>query len=189
MASEWKWAVAPHDGQPSDGQPVTASSTHGERRRPDPATQQKQANLVFIFDDGYQSIMSAASYLHQNGMAGNVSVIGEYVDHPTQGHLNLYQLKALQNNWGWDMVNHTQQHTDAVIPSYACSTRADMRKILQQAAWLRRMASIPRPTGSSIRHGIRTQRLRGCRPILYVRTHRCRPILTPTRTEILLPSG
>ena len=99
--------------------------------------QQKEANLVFIFDDGYQSILPAASYLHENGMAANAAVIGKYVDVPGEHYLNPYQLKALQNNWGWDIVNHTQQHADAVASYY---DRNDMtgyeNDILQQAAWL-----------------------------------------------------
>lgn len=98
---------------------------------------QSEGKVVFIFDDGYQSILPAASYLHQSGMAGDVAVIGKYVDYPTENHLNLYQLKFLQNNWGWDMANHTQQHADAVETYYA---KHDMTgyadDILQQAAWL-----------------------------------------------------
>ena len=98
---------------------------------------QKEGKLVFIFDDGYQSILPAASYMHKKGLAGNVAVIGKYVDNPTQDHLNLYQLKTLQNNWGWDMVNHTQDHVDAVQTYYdqhdLSGYAAD---ILQQAVWL-----------------------------------------------------
>jgi hypothetical protein len=33
---------------------------------------QHEGKLVFVFDDGYQSILPAAAYLHQNGMPGNV---------------------------------------------------------------------------------------------------------------------
>lgn len=99
--------------------------------------EQSQAKLVIVFDDGYQSILPAASYLHQNGMPADIAVIGKYVDYPTQDHLNLYQLKQLQNNWGWDMVNHTQQHVDAVVNYY---DRNDLTgyaaDILQQATWL-----------------------------------------------------
>jgi hypothetical protein len=98
---------------------------------------QSEGKVVFVFDDGYQSILPAANYLHQNGMAGNVAVIGKYVDDPAKGHLNLFQLKYLQNNWGWDMVNHTQEHADAVETYY---DRNDLTgyadDILQQAAWL-----------------------------------------------------
>ncbi len=131
-----------NDGQPGDGQPGDGQPGDGQQSTVSVAglsliPTQSEAKLVFMFDDGYQSIMPAASYLHQNGMAGNVSVVGEYVDYPTQGYLNLYQLKALQNNWGWDMVNRGQQYTGAVIPPYGpLNTSGYAEKVLQQAAWL-----------------------------------------------------
>jgi hypothetical protein len=98
---------------------------------------QTEAKLAFVFDDGYQSILPAAEYMHRKGMRGNVAVIGKYVDYPTQNHLNLYQLQSLQNSWGWDMVNHTQQHADAII-TYADQNNLTgyMSEILQQASWL-----------------------------------------------------
>lgn len=98
---------------------------------------QEQGKLVFVFDDGYQSILPAAQYMRQKGMAGNVAVIGKDVDIPTEDHLNLYQLKVMQNDWGWDMVNHTQDHVDAIRSYY---DRHDMgayaADILKQAVWL-----------------------------------------------------
>jgi Heparinase II/III-like protein/Heparinase II/III N-terminus len=98
---------------------------------------QTSGKLVIIFDDGYQSILPAATYMHQLGMQGNIAVIGKYVDYPTQDYLNLYQLRALQNNWGWDMVNHTQFHVDAVQTYYDHNDLTGYASdILQQAAWL-----------------------------------------------------
>ena len=98
---------------------------------------QKEGKVVFVFDDGYQSILPAAQYMHQKGMAGDVAVIGHDVDVPTLDSLNVFQLKALQNNWGWDIANHTQDHVDAVQTYYAqhylSGYRAD---VLQQALWL-----------------------------------------------------
>ena len=35
---------------------------------------QKEGKVVFVFDDGYQSILPAAQYMHQKGMAGDVAV-------------------------------------------------------------------------------------------------------------------
>lgn len=116
----------------SGGQPSTVSVA-GVSLIPE----QNQGKLSIIFDDGYQSILPAASYLHQNGMPANVAVIGKYVDYPAQDHLNLYQLKQLQNGWGWDMVNHTQQHADAVLSYYdQHNLTGYSADILQQAAWL-----------------------------------------------------
>jgi hypothetical protein len=116
----------------SGGQPSTISVA-GVSLLPE----QNEGKLSVVFDDGYESILPAASYLHQNGMAATVGVIGKYVDYPARDHLNLYQLKQLQNDWGWDMANHTQQHADAVL-SYYDQHNLDgyAADILQQAAWL-----------------------------------------------------
>jgi Heparinase II/III-like protein/Heparinase II/III N-terminus/Polysaccharide deacetylase len=75
---------------------------------------QHTGKVVIIFDDGYQSILSAASYLHKLGMPATVAVIAKYADLPTQDHLNVAQLQMLQNKWGWNMVNHTLHHVDGV---------------------------------------------------------------------------
>ena len=50
--------------------------------------------------------------MHQNNMPGNVAVIGKYADYPSGDYLNVYQLQQLQNNLGWDMVNHTEHHLE-----------------------------------------------------------------------------
>ena len=98
---------------------------------------QAEGKVVVIFDDGYQSILPAAKYLHSKGLPADIAVIGKYVDDPTPDFLNVFHLKALQNNWGWDMVNHTQDYVDAVTQYYdnheMYSYAAD---ILQQAQWL-----------------------------------------------------
>jgi hypothetical protein len=104
---------------------------------PAAAPAQNQGRLVFVFGNGYQSILPAAAYLHRSGMPGNISVVGKDVDWPTEGYLNLYQLKTLQNAWGWDMVNNTQDDLNAV-QKYA--SRKDLtgfsNDILEQASWL-----------------------------------------------------
>ncbi len=98
---------------------------------------QRNGKVVFIFDDGYQSILPAAAYMHQHGMPGDVAVIGKYVDYPTQDYLNMYQLKSLQNDWGWNMVNHTQAHVDAVQHYYDQNNLTGYANdILTQATWL-----------------------------------------------------
>jgi hypothetical protein len=98
---------------------------------------QNEGKLVFVFDDGLQSIVPAASYLHRSGMAGNIAVTGKYADYPTVDYLNLFQLKSLQNSWGWDMVNESQQDYDAVKRYYDHHDLAGYaRDIVQQAGWL-----------------------------------------------------
>ncbi len=76
--------------------------------------EQPQGVVAFVFDDGYTSILSAARSLHRAGMAGTVAVIGKYVELPTNTHLTVHELHFLQDSWGWNMVNHTQSHGDAV---------------------------------------------------------------------------
>ncbi len=104
---------------------------------PAAAPAQHQGRLVFVFGNGYQSILPAAAYLHRSGMPGNISVVGKHVDWPNEGYLNLYQLKTLQNAWGWDMVNNTQDDLNAV-QKYASQNDLTgfSHDILEQASWL-----------------------------------------------------
>ena len=81
--------------------------------------EQRQGKVVIIFDDGYDSILPAADYLHEKGLKANVAVISKYVATPSFGHLNTNDLKMLQNKYGWNMVNHTSQHQDALQTYYA----------------------------------------------------------------------
>jgi Heparinase II/III-like protein/Heparinase II/III N-terminus len=98
---------------------------------------QTEGKLVFVFDDGLQSIVAAASYLHRSGMAGNIAMTGKYADYPTVNYLNLFQLKSFQNSWGWDIVNEGQQDYDAVKRYYDHHDLTGYaRDIVQQAAWL-----------------------------------------------------
>ena len=81
--------------------------------------QQRSGAVVFVFDDGYRSILPAAAELHSHGMPANVAVIGKYTENPAFGHLNVFNLRWLQGHWGWDMVNHTRDHVDAVADYYS----------------------------------------------------------------------
>lgn len=110
------------------GRPVTVSSTGLSLIRA-----QKEGKLVFVFDDGHQSILPAASYLHEHGMPGNIAVTGKYVDYPTKDYLNVFQLRMLQDKLGWDMANHGQDPGAAGSQGDRGGFAAD---ILQQAAWL-----------------------------------------------------
>ena len=98
---------------------------------------QGQGKVVILFDDGSQSILPAAAYMHRKGMRGNIAVIGEDVDYLTLGYLNVFQLGDLQNRWGWDMVNHSQEHVDAVRQYYhKHDLTGYVDDIVQQARWL-----------------------------------------------------
>jgi peptidoglycan/xylan/chitin deacetylase (PgdA/CDA1 family) len=124
--------------------------------------EQSMGKIAIVFDDGYQSILPAANYMHQNGIPGNVAVIGKYVDYPTLDHLNVSQLKELQNAWGWNMVNHTQQHVDAVTGYYDQNNQEGYaRDILQQAAWLEQNGLNSAPNWFIYPHGDTNSDLEG----------------------------
>lgn len=102
-----------------DGAKLTLHSDSGQTSQVDVGelstqSEQKKGHVVFIFDDGYDSILPAADYLHKKGLQANVAVISKYVVTPSTGHLSLSDLKMLQNKYGWNMVNHTSQHEDAL---------------------------------------------------------------------------
>lgn len=98
---------------------------------------QNEGKLVFVFDGDSQTIVPAVSYLRRNGMPGDVGVIGEDVDYPTEGYLNEAQLGQLQNGEGWDIVNETQQGAEAVRQySASGNVAAYGADIVTQAAWL-----------------------------------------------------
>ena len=99
--------------------------------------QQKSGVVVFVFDDGYSSILPAARYLHANGMPADIAVIGRYTELPSRLYLNTDELRRLQDGWGWDMVNHTERHVDAV-GTYRHPLRADtyQRDIVANADFL-----------------------------------------------------
>jgi hypothetical protein len=76
--------------------------------------EQERPAVLFVFDDGFESILPAAAYMREHGMPGNVATIGKYTRLPRRGYLNTFQLHHLQDDWGWNVVNHTQRHLDAV---------------------------------------------------------------------------
>jgi hypothetical protein len=61
--------------------------------------------VVLVFDDAYQSDLSAAAYLHKLDLPANVAVIAQYMETPSSDRMNVAQLRRLQDGWGWDMVN------------------------------------------------------------------------------------
>ena len=42
--------------------------------------------------------------MHAHGLEGDVAVIGKDADYPSRGYLTVFDLKMLQNKWGWDIV-------------------------------------------------------------------------------------
>jgi peptidoglycan/xylan/chitin deacetylase (PgdA/CDA1 family) len=124
------------------------------------APEQAEGAVVIVFDDGYESILPAAEYMHSKGIPGNVGVIGRNVKVPTRGNLNVFQLRRLQDEYGWNMVNHSQRHVDAVEnyhPRRAYG--AYERDVLDGAQTLERLGLNSAPNWYVYPHGTTNSRL------------------------------
>ena len=138
VGGHWVTTGGPFDWGRIDGVRLTVEPSNTSR----PVTvalsflktipQQKEGVAVIVFDDGYDSILPAAAYLHEKHMPANVAVIGKYTSFSRIHHLTKYDLLKLQNQWGWNMASHTEDHVDAV-EKYARSGRFDAyrRDLLQ----------------------------------------------------------
>jgi hypothetical protein len=74
---------------------------------------QKNSRAIIVFDDGWSSVMDAAKVMQKYVLKGNVAVVTGSVD--TKRYLTLENLKTLQNDYGWNMANHSSLHKNAVI--------------------------------------------------------------------------
>lgn len=84
---------------------------------------QAEGAAVIVFDDGYRSILPAAEIMKNYGIKGNVAVIADYTSETMSvkrlvGYLLLEDLRKLQNEYGWNMVNHSQAHRNAITDYY-----------------------------------------------------------------------
>ncbi len=98
--------------------------------------QQAHGAAVFVFDDGWDSILPAATYLHKYHAPGNVAVIGMDTSNARPHRLNRYDLQMLQDRWGWNIVNHTQDHRNAVTAYAGAGGLAAYRLDILQGAKL-----------------------------------------------------
>lgn len=122
---QWQLSGKTFDWSRVDGIRIRASANTGAEVKIIVAeigfvqTQDKPA-VAFIFDDGYDSIAPAVELMHQYGLRGNIAVIADRVDKNTaiSGYLNLANLQKYQNDYGWNMINHSQHHVDAVESYY-----------------------------------------------------------------------
>lgn len=80
---------------------------------------QKEGAVVIIFDDGYASILSAADIMNKYGLKGNLAIIGRNLAIHHSQYLTIEDLKNLQDAYGWNMVNHSEYHKNAVDTYYA----------------------------------------------------------------------
>ncbi len=79
---------------------------------------QEKGKVVIIFDDGYESILPAADIMKKNNIKGNIAVIANNAQSNQKGYLSTKQLKAIHQELGWDIVNHSELHKDAVLTYY-----------------------------------------------------------------------
>lgn len=73
---------------------------------------QKEAKAVVVFDDGWSSVLDAATIMTKYDLKGNIAVITNSVG--KKSYLKLEDIKTLQNDYGWNMVSHSSLHKDAV---------------------------------------------------------------------------
>lgn len=73
---------------------------------------ENEARATIIFDDGWASVLLAAQTMHTHGFKGNVAVITKSIG--DKNYMSLNDIKTLQNDYGWDIVNHSSLHKDAV---------------------------------------------------------------------------
>ena len=75
---------------------------------------QKEGEVIIIFDDGYESILPAIAIMNRYGFKGNIAVIANQVIANERGYLSLKQLKQIKDEYGWDLINHSEQHVSAL---------------------------------------------------------------------------
>lgn len=100
-----------------DGVKITARSKQGEQsviyiKEFSLIPDQKEARAVVVFDDGWSSVMDAAASMNKYGIKGNVGVIAGSIG--KKNYLTLDNIKELQNDYGWNIANHSSFHKNAV---------------------------------------------------------------------------
>jgi len=77
-------------------------------------TAQKEGEVIIVFDDGYESILPAITVMNGYGFKGNIAVIADQVVANARGYLSLKQLKQIKDEYGWDLINHSEHHVSAL---------------------------------------------------------------------------
>lgn len=72
----------------------------------------KGAQAIIVFDDGWDSVLTAADIMNKYGVKGNVAVISGSVG--KRRYLTLDNLRTLQNDYGWNIASHSSLHKNAV---------------------------------------------------------------------------
>lgn len=73
---------------------------------------QKETRILINFDDGWSSVMDAANLMRKFGMKGSTGIITNAVG--KKSYLTLEEVKRLQNEYGWDIVSHSNLHKNSI---------------------------------------------------------------------------
>lgn len=122
---------------------------------------QKEGQVIIVFDDGYASILPAADLMNQLGIKGNVAIISGNVDKKNKSSLSLQEIIHLQNDYGWNIVNHSWYHKDALNTYYQSNKLNDFEKdILKGAKYLEDNGISTDPNWYIYPHGETNQKIR-----------------------------
>lgn len=108
-------------------------------------TNSKDARVIIVFDDGYESILPATKIMNDLGIAGNVAVIGSYTNEMLKGYLNLNQLKLLKNDYGFDIINHSYHHKNSMSDYYPHNLEKLENDIIDGLKYLTNVGLNPNP--------------------------------------------
>jgi hypothetical protein len=95
---------------------------------------QEEGSVVICFDDGHATVLDAAKVMRRYGLKGNIAVISERPDQKVSGFLTLEQLKQLQNDYGWNMVNHSAHHKNVLDQYFAKNDLEGFEKDMLEGA-------------------------------------------------------
>lgn len=94
-----------------DGTPVIEFSS------PCTAPISTKGNIVFVIDDGNQTIDYAIPVFEKYNHKASIAAIGKYLDHHQAGFLTPNELTKIHERYNWDIVNHSYGHV-AAVPTY-----------------------------------------------------------------------
>jgi peptidoglycan/xylan/chitin deacetylase (PgdA/CDA1 family) len=79
---------------------------------------QKEGAVIIVFDDASRTTSAAADIMNKYGLKGNVAVIGQHLASNVGNYLTLEALIELQDVYGWNVVNHSGYHMNALSTYY-----------------------------------------------------------------------
>lgn len=98
---------------------------------------QKEGVVIITFDDGHKSISSAVDIMNKYGFKANVAVITHYPRFGYYNNLSLEKLRELQDVYGWNIVNHSEHHKNALTEYWDNNDMAGLETdILKGAQYL-----------------------------------------------------